>query len=76
VVVHIWDKLYGFPFLPRIDPMPDKCIIDDHVDFEYKEEEEDDGNNNPVLRTLLKSNSHNTKQWKDPIKIGKKGTRD
>jgi hypothetical protein len=22
-VVHIWDKLYGFPFVPRRDPMPD-----------------------------------------------------
>ncbi len=53
-VVHIWDKLYGFPFVPRRDSMPDDCMIDDPVEFEY-EEEEDNGNNNPVLRTLLPS---------------------
>jgi hypothetical protein len=45
-VVHIWDKLYGFPFVPRRDPLPEECMIDDPVDFEY-EENEDDGNNTP-----------------------------
>ena len=31
VVVHIWDKLYGYPFVPRPrrDLMPDNCMIDD-----------------------------------------------
>ncbi len=28
-VVHIWDKQYGFPFVPRRDPMPDHCMIDE-----------------------------------------------
>ncbi len=50
-VVHIWDKLYGFPFVPRRDPMLDECMIDDPIDFEYEEEEEDDHNTNPMLRT-------------------------
>jgi hypothetical protein len=50
-VVHTWDKLYDFPFVPRKDPMPDNSMIDDPIDFEYSEEQEDDHNSNPVLRT-------------------------
>ncbi len=61
-VVHIWDKLYGFLFVPTRDPMPDKCMIDDPVDFEYEEEEEDDCNSNPVLRTPLPGEATATQQ--------------
>ena len=28
-VVHIWDKQFGFPFVPKRDPMPRDCMIDD-----------------------------------------------
>ncbi len=50
-VIRIWDNLYGFPFVPRRDPMPDDCMIDDPIDFEYGKEQDDDRNSNPVLRT-------------------------
>ncbi len=51
LAVHIWNKLYGFPFFPRRVPMPDDCMVDDPLDFEYGKEEEDDCNSNPVLKT-------------------------
>ncbi len=40
-VVDIWDKQFGFPFVPRRDPMPDNCMIDDIVNFKGGEENED-----------------------------------
>jgi len=45
---------YGTPFVPRRDPMPEDCMIDDTVDFEC-ENEEDDGDNtsHAILRTPL-----------------------
>jgi hypothetical protein len=41
VVVHIWDKQFEFPFVPKKDPMPDNCMIDDIVDFGDGEENAD-----------------------------------
>jgi hypothetical protein len=72
-MIHIWDKLYGFPFVPRTrrDPMPDKCMIDDPVDFEYEEEEEDDCTNNPVLRTPLPVENASNKATATPQSSGK-----
>ncbi len=32
-VVHIWDKHFGFPFVPKKDPMPGKCMIHNLVDY-------------------------------------------
>ncbi len=61
-VVHIWDNLYGFPFVPRRDLMPDGCMIDDPVDFEYEEEEEDDCNSDPLLRKPLPGEATATPQ--------------
>ena len=52
-VVHIWDKLYGFPFVPRRDPMPEDCTIDNIVDFECENEDDEDNTSNAVLRTSL-----------------------
>jgi hypothetical protein len=40
-VVHIWDKQFGFPFVLKMDPMPDDCMIDDIVEFGGGEENED-----------------------------------
>jgi hypothetical protein len=40
-VVHIWDKQFGFPFVPKRDPMSDDCMIDDIVEFPGGEENED-----------------------------------
>jgi hypothetical protein len=37
-VVHIWDKQFGFPFVSKMDPMPDDCMIDDVIDFAGGEE--------------------------------------
>ncbi len=32
-VVHIWDKQFGFPFVPKRDPMPVDCMIDTPAAF-------------------------------------------
>ncbi len=37
-VVHIWDKQFGFPFVPNMDPMPGNCMIDDVIEFAGREE--------------------------------------
>jgi hypothetical protein len=42
--------------------MPDKCMTDDPVDFEYEEEEEDDRNSDPVLRIPLPGEATATPQ--------------
>ncbi len=41
VVVNIWDKQFGFPFVQRKDPMLNNCMINDTFDFKEGNEDDD-----------------------------------
>jgi hypothetical protein len=72
-VVHIWDKIYGFPLVPQRDPMSDHCMIDDPIGvLEYDWGSAIDGANEDSSPIVLPTPFRHSRK---SIKIFKEGKR-
>ena len=68
-VVHIWDKQVGFPFVPKRDPMPVDCMIDDPAfDVEQGDFDGDQNDNTapPTTPTPSSMQTHLEHQSRTP----------